>query len=53
MDMTDDEYNQVVARIDAIMGATPGTPEMDELIRLTLLAEKYEDENYPIGPQSR
>jgi hypothetical protein len=34
------------------MDAQKGTPELEELIRLTLIAERYEDEYYPIGQTS-
>ncbi len=32
------------------MDAEAGTPEEDELVRLTDIVEAYEDEHYPIDP---
>ena len=45
---TEAEYERTLARIEALMDAEPGTPEMDELELLSLLVEHYEDERYPI-----
>ena len=41
-------YEAALDRIEAIMDAKPGTPEMDELEALTLMVETYEDEHYPM-----
>ena len=46
---TEHEYEDALARIDKIMDAEPGTPEMDELKRLVRVVEIYEDEHYPMG----
>ena len=46
---TEAEYEQALARIEALMDAAPGTPEMDELEVLSVLVEKYEDERYPVA----
>ena len=46
---TEQDYNEVLARIDEIIEAKPGTPESDELEVLSVLAEAYEEENYAIG----
>jgi len=43
---TEEAYEGALARIDEIMDAEPGTPEMDELEVLSLLVEAYEDEHY-------
>ena len=45
---TEAEYERTLARIDALMDAEPGTPEMDELEVLSLMVEHYEDERYPM-----
>src|SRR5215475_9486027 len=45
---TDAQYRAVLARIDEIFDAKPGTPKGDELELLLLLVETYEDERYPI-----
>ena len=45
---TEQEYDEALARLDEIMDAEPGTPEMDELELLSLLVETYEDEVYPM-----
>ncbi len=45
---TEAEYERTLARIDAIIDAEPGTPEIDELELLSLLVEHYEDERYPM-----
>ncbi len=45
---TDEEYENVLARIEQIMEAEPNTPEGDELELLSLLVEKYEQEKYPL-----
>lgn len=44
---SDAEYEKVLARIEEIMDAPQGTPEGDELELLSLLAEKYEETNFP------
>jgi len=45
---TGKEHEAALDRIEAIMDAEPGTPEMDELEALTLLVETYEDGHYPM-----
>lgn len=45
---TEADYERTLARIEALMDAAPGTPEMDELEVLSVLVEKYEDERYPV-----
>ena len=42
------DYAAALERIHAIFGAEPGTDEGDELDILTLLAERYEEQHYPI-----
>ena len=46
--MTEVEYEQALARIEALMDAGQGTPELEELERLVVLVEAYEAEHYPI-----
>ena len=45
---TEDDYNNAVLRIDALMDAEPGTEEGDELDVLATLVEAYERVNFPI-----
>lgn len=40
--MTEEEYLAALARIDELMGAEPGTPEGEELDRLTDLVIEHE-----------
>ncbi len=47
---TDNDHKSALSRIEQLMDAKPGTPEMDELELLTALVEMYEDQNYPISP---
>jgi HTH-type transcriptional regulator/antitoxin HigA len=46
---TEEEYESTLERIDALMDATHGTPEGDELELLVTLVELYEAEVYPFG----
>ena len=46
---TEDDYERILERIDALMHAGKDTPELEELKRLTMMVERYEDEHYPIG----
>jgi HTH-type transcriptional regulator / antitoxin HigA len=45
---TEADYDAVLRRIEALWGASQGTPEGDELDVLATLAESYENEHYPI-----
>jgi HTH-type transcriptional regulator/antitoxin HigA len=45
---TDREYKAVMARVDEVFDARPGTPKGDELELLLLLVETYEKEAFPI-----
>jgi HTH-type transcriptional regulator/antitoxin HigA len=45
---TEEECELALARIDELMDAEPGTPEMDELELLSVLVARYEDERYPM-----
>lgn len=47
---TDNDLAAALARVDAIWGAEPGTPEGDELDFLIVLIEEYENKLYPIVP---
>ncbi|MCQ2608626.1 MAG: hypothetical protein MJ197_08080 [Bacteroidales bacterium] len=40
----EEEYSTVLQRIDELMNAKKGTPEYDELQKLTDLIEDYEDD---------
>ncbi len=42
------DYKQALIRLEEIFDSNPGTKDGDELEILTLLIEKYEDEQYPI-----
>ncbi len=46
---TKKDYKQAMLQLENIFDAKKGTPEGDELEILSLLIEKYEDENFPIG----
>ena len=46
----EEDYENALSRIEALMEARPGTTEMDELELLTALVEMYEDRHYPISP---
>ena len=45
---TEDDYNQSLKRFEEIFHAQIDSPEGDEAEVLSILIEKYEDENYPI-----
>jgi HTH-type transcriptional regulator/antitoxin HigA len=45
---TEAEYQQALARVEAIFDARPGTAKGDELELLLLWVETYEDQAYPI-----
>jgi HTH-type transcriptional regulator/antitoxin HigA len=47
---TEQDYEKALTRIEGLMDAAAGTPEMDELELLTALVEMYEDRYYPINP---
>jgi HTH-type transcriptional regulator/antitoxin HigA len=40
------DYDTALSQIEKLMDAVPGTPEFDRLEVLSLLVEKYEDEQY-------
>ena len=42
------DYDAALAAIDRLMGASPDTPEGDEIDVLTTLVEAYEAERWPI-----
>lgn len=46
----DGDLSQALERIDALWGASVGTPEGDELDILTMLVERYEDVHYALPP---
>ncbi len=43
------EYQQAMERLEVLFDAKPGSKEGDELEVLTILIEKYEDEQFPVG----
>ena len=45
---TQADHEAALARIDALMGATPDSPEEDELALLADLVEEYERTHFPI-----
>jgi HTH-type transcriptional regulator/antitoxin HigA len=45
---TEDDYNQALKRLEKIFHAPINSIEGDEAEVLSILIEKYEDENYPI-----
>jgi len=45
---TEAEYEKVLARIEEIMDAKPETSEGEELELLSLLAQNYEESNFPL-----
>jgi HTH-type transcriptional regulator / antitoxin HigA len=46
---TEQDYNQALKRLEEIFHAEIDTSEGDEAEVLSILIEKYEDEQYPIG----
>jgi len=46
---TEKDYREALSRIEELMDAIAGTPQMDELEVLSILVEKYEDTHYPVG----
>ena len=46
---TEQDYEDALARIDALMDAAPGSPEFDELDVLVDLVEHYENKHEPMG----
>ncbi|WP_373498298.1 transcriptional regulator [Desulfococcus sp.] len=47
---TEEDYDKALSRIEDLMDAAAGTPEMDELELLTALVEMYETKHFPINP---
>lgn len=46
---TEADYEAALARIEEVFAAHPGTPEGDELELLTLLVERYEEQEFPVA----
>ena len=46
---TEKDYDQALMRLEKIFHAEVDTPEGDEAEVLSILIEKYEEENHPIG----
>ena len=46
---TEKQYEDAMARVEAIFDAKPGTAKGDELELLLMLVEKYEEKAFPIG----
>ena len=49
---TPEDHRIALARIDALMDAETGTPEVAELEVLAILVERYEQDAFPIDPPS-
>lgn len=49
---TEQEYDKIMERIEKIFDAKLGTAEGDELVKLSIVAEKWEIENYPLPEPS-
>ncbi|MFY0673746.1 MAG: helix-turn-helix domain-containing protein [Bacteroidia bacterium] len=45
----EEDYQDALERLDTIFDAKKGTNEGDELEILSILIDKYENENFPIG----
>ncbi len=45
---SESDYNATLLRLEIIFDEKPGTSEGDELEILSLLVDKYENENFPI-----
>ena len=45
----EEDHDKALSRIEQLMDAKPGTPEMDELELMTALVEMYEERNFPIS----
>lgn len=43
------DHQRALARADALLGASPGTPEADELEVISLLVERYEQARFPVS----
>jgi len=46
---TEKDYHQALETLELIFDAKKDSPEGDELEVLSILIEKYENENFPIG----
>ncbi len=46
---TEEEYAAALARVEALMDATPGSAREEELELWSLLVERYEQQHFPIG----
>jgi antitoxin component HigA of HigAB toxin-antitoxin module len=47
---TEEEYRAALARVEQLMDAAEGSPEIEELRRLAGLVAAYEDKAFPIEP---
>jgi HTH-type transcriptional regulator / antitoxin HigA len=45
---SNEDYQSALLRIESLMDAEEGTPELDELEVLATLVELYEDQHFPI-----
>jgi HTH-type transcriptional regulator/antitoxin HigA len=45
---SDSDHKAALARIEAVWGASEGTPEGDELDILAILVEEFENRHYPV-----
>ncbi|WP_417910673.1 helix-turn-helix domain-containing protein [Candidatus Electronema sp. PJ] len=46
---SEEDYNKVIQRIDELIDSEPYSDEFNELEVLSILAEDYEEKNFPIG----
>ena len=52
-ELSEDEYEQALERIECLMDSPLNNPERDELVTLVAAVEKYEDIHWPISePQN-
>ena len=45
---TEQDYDNALERVETLMSAEPGSPEMDELDILATLINAYEENHFPI-----
>lgn len=45
---TEEEYKEILSKIEELFDAKPNTEKGKELLELVKLIEEYEDKNYPL-----